>query len=285
MDPRALAEWLAIPAEELERVSPIPLTILPTKTAVHEHFAAEMFDELRAARERQEPVSIIIPIGPKGHYPMLARKVNEERLPLDHVTFFGMDQWLDWQARPLPIDHPCNLEGYFVRHFLELVDPELRPLPENVIFPTPFDLDRSPTEMARRGQIATTYGGFGFQGHLAFNESPRSRWTPITLEQLRDSTTRILPLAVDTIIAHAERSLGGNVAGVPPMAMTLGMRELLASRRIRLYTDGGSWKQTILRILLFSEPDVDYPVTLVRDHPDVAVVVDAASAACPPSEW
>lgn len=63
------------------------------------------------------------------------------------------------------------------------------------------------------------------------------------------------------------------------------MKDLLASRRMRLYTDGGRWKQTILRILLFSEPTVDYPVTLVHDHPVVHVVVDEASAACPPTTW
>jgi hypothetical protein len=58
------------------------------------------------------------------------------------------------------------------------------------------------------------------------------------------------------------------------MAVTLGMRDLLDAARIRLYTDGGAWKQTILRILLFSEPTVDYPVTLVHEHPDVHVVAD-----------
>ncbi len=54
--------------------------------------------------------------------------------------------------------------------------------------------------------------------------------------------------------------------------------------KLRLYLDTGEWKQTILRILLFSEPDVDYPATLVRDHPDVRVVADRASATSPPPD-
>jgi len=285
MDPLTLANWLAIPADELARVSPLPLTILPTKEAVYDHFANEMYAELRAARERNEEISIIVPIGPKAHYPRLAERINAERLCLDHATFFGMDNWLDWQARPLPWEHPLNMEGYFHRHFLELVDAGLRPAPDNVIFPSPLVLDRPETEMAKRSRVSTTYGGFGFQGHLAFNEPPSTRWSPVTLDQLRDSTTRIVPVAVDTIIAHAERSLGGNVFGVPPMAVTLGMRQLLGARRIRLYTDGSSWKQVILRILLFSEPTVDYPVTLVHGHPDVAIVVTAAAAQAPSSAW
>lgn len=279
------AEWLAVPREELATRSPVPLTIVPTPDELYRHFAQTMFDEASEARREGRELSIVVPLGPKGHYPLLARMVNETALSLEHVTFFGMDQWLDWQGRPLPWWHPCNLEGYFHRQFVDLVECRFRPRPENVIFPSPFELDRPAEEIKNRGGIATTYAGFGFQGHIAFNEPPGSRWSPVTLEQLRDSTTRIVPVAVDTIIAHAQRSFGGNVFAVPPMAVTLGMRELLSARRIRLYSDGGAWKQTILRILLFSEPTLDYPVTLVRDHPDVHVVVDAATVAPPPTEW
>jgi glucosamine-6-phosphate deaminase len=285
VDAERLSEWLAIPAEELPDRSPLPLTVTATREDLYRHFAGSMFDEAAEAAERGEALSVIVPLGPKAHYPLLAETVNEANLSLEHVTFFGMDNWLDWQGRPIPWEHPFNLEGYFHRHFLERVQTHLRPRPENVIFPSPFALDRPAEEMARRGGVATTYGGFGFQGHVAFNEPPSSRWTSVTLEQFRDSTTRIVPCAVDTIIAHAQRSLGGNVFGVPPMAVTLGMRELLSARRIRLYTDGGPWKQTILRILLFAEPTVDYPATLVHDHPDVEVIVDAESAASPPSVW
>ena len=285
IDLEQFARWLAIPPDELVERSPLPLEIVSTRGELYRHFAGSILDEIRRASEAGEELSLIVPLGPKAQYPLLASLINDTALSLSHVTFFGMDQWLDWQGRPVPWEHPFNLEGYFHRHFIELIAPELRPDPDNVIFPSPLDLDRFEREMARRAPVATTYGGFGFQGHLAFNEPPSSRWTPITLEQLRASRTRIVPLAADTIIAHAQRSLGGNVFGVPPMAVTLGMSELLAARRIRLYTDGGAWKQTILRILLFSEPTVDYPVTLVHDHPDAAVIVDADSAACPPDDW
>jgi glucosamine-6-phosphate deaminase len=285
LDPDRVWEWLSIPAEELPDRSPIPLTVVPTRDELYAHFAQAMFDEMKEAVDGGRRLSIVVPLGPKAHYPLLAAMVNEARLSLDHVTFFGMDNWLDWQGRPLPLEHPFNLEGYFHRHFVELVEPELRPAPDEVMFPSPFDLDRPAAEIERRGGIASTYGGFGFQGHFGFNEPPATRWTPVTLAEFRASTTRIVPCAVDTIIAHAQRSLGGNTFGVPPMAVTLGMRELLSAERVRLYTDGGKWKQTILRILLFSEPTVDYPVTLVHDHADVHVVVDADSASPPAGVW
>jgi len=283
LDPARLAEWLAIPPGELAARSPLPLTILPAREDVLRRFAEDMFDEAAEAAQAGEEIAVIVPLGPKAHYELLARTVNEAGLSLEHVSYFGMDQWLDWQGRPLPWEHPFNLEAYFRRHFVELLEPRLRP--RDVIFPGALELDRASEELAHRGGARTTYGGFGFQGHLAFNEPPSTRWSPVTLDQLRRGKTRITRVAVDTIIAHAQRSLGGNVAGVPPMAVTLGMADLLAACRIRLYAEAGAWKQTILRILLFSEPDVDYPVTLVHEHPDVHVVVDAASAASPCSEW
>ena len=40
-----------------------------------------------------------------------------------------MDEWLDWQGRPLPLDHPFSLEGAFQREFVTLIEPALRPRP------------------------------------------------------------------------------------------------------------------------------------------------------------
>jgi glucosamine-6-phosphate deaminase len=276
-----LDEWIAIPVDDLPSHSRIPLTLVDEPGDVHRQFADDVWQDINSARSEGREISLILPLGPTGQFPVLAERINEAQMSLEHVTFFGMDEWLDWQGRPFNTAHPYSLVGRFRRLFLDLIDEDLRPPQENVIFPTPLELDRPAQELERRGNLMATYGGVGFQGHLAFNEAPGSRWTSVSLRQLRESRTRLVPIAVDSIIAHAQRSAGGNVFAVPPMAVTLGMSELLSAPRIRLYIDTGAWKRTILRILLFSEPDVDYPVTLVREHPDVRVVVDRQSAVPP----
>jgi glucosamine-6-phosphate deaminase len=276
-----LDEWIAIPVEELAARANMPFVLVDRPEDVHDAFADDLWQEIGGARAEGREISMIVPLGPTGQFSLLADRVNESKQPLDHVTFFGMDEWLDWQGRPFPQQHPYSLLGRFHRLFVDRVEPELRPPEENVIFPSPLELDRSTRELARRGNLVGTYGGVGFQGHIAFNEAPGSRWTAVSLEELRASRTRLVPLSVDSIIAHAQRSAGGNVFAVPPMAVTLGMSDLLAAPRVRLYIDTGSWKRTILRILLFSEPDADFPVTLVHGHPDVRVVADRESAVAP----
>jgi glucosamine-6-phosphate deaminase len=276
-----LDEWIAIPVDALASRARIPLDVVESPADVHRAFADDLWHEVESAQAEGREISLIVALGPTGQYPIFARRVNEAKLSLDHVTFFGMDEWLDWQCRPFGFDHPYSLEGRFHRVFLDLLDEELRPRPENVIFPSPLALDRSSEELARRGNLVGTYGGVGFQGHIAFNEPPASRWTAVSVDELRDSRTRIVPLAVDTIIAHAQRAAGGNVFAVPPMSVTLGMRDMLDAPRVRLYIDTGSWKRTILRILLFADPDVDYPATLVQNHDDARVVADRDSAIPP----
>ncbi len=285
ISPDSLRAWLGVPADELASRSRIPVTILPAPADVHQRFADDLFAEISTARAAGEKLHLIVPVGPTGQYPLLAGLINEAGLELDHVTFFGMDEWLDWECRPLPLSHRFSLQGTFRRLFIDQLRPALRPPESQIIFPSPFAFEHRVPPLGEPGAIATTYGGFGYQGHLAFNEPPATRWTPISLAQLRASRTRIVPIAADTLIAHSQRSLGGNAWGIPPMAVTLGMSELLAARRLRLYTDSGAWKQTILRILLFAEPTVDYPATLAAEHPDVHVIADAASAASPPTDW
>lgn len=275
------SEWLRIPAGDLSAHAPFPLRIVPSAEALYDGFAEAMYDDIAQGAAAGSEVSLIVPLGPKNHYSRLARRINAEQLSLEHVVFFGMDNWLDWQGRLLPLEHPANLEGQFRRLFLDNVELKLRPDPANVIFPSPEDLGRPAREIERHGRVRTTYGGIGFVGHIAFNEPPSSTFTRVSLSEFRDSETRVLSLTPGTIISTAQRSYGGDVFSVPPMAVTLGMRQLLSAERIRLYLEGGSWKQTILRELIFSEPTVDRPVTLVREHSDVEVIADAESAMPP----
>lgn len=100
-------------------------------------------------------------------------------------------------------------------------------------------------------------------------------------EEYRYSKTRILALNDDTIISLSQRVVGGCSHAVPPMAITMGMMDLLSARRIRLLSVTGAWKQTVIRVLLFGPTTTEYPVTFVQDHTDVMVIVDKLTAAPP----
>jgi glucosamine-6-phosphate deaminase len=270
-------EYLTISAAELAGRAGNRLEILPDKRAVYEHFARSIATEIQENNAAGRATVLILPVGPLGGFPLLAERCNQDQVSWERVHTFNMDEYLDWQARPLPPDHPMSFRGFMDRFFREL-DPALRPRPEQTRFPDPSQPDAVADEIEALGGIQTCYGGVGVHGHLAFNEPPLDRWRTYTVEEMRRSRTRILPLAPETVVMNSIRALGGHFASLPPMCITLGMSECLGANRIRLYCDGGEWQRTALRTALLGPVGVEYPVTLTQDHPDCVFICDAVTA-------
>ncbi len=284
-----LPDFFHIPAAELAARSPVPLTLLPDSHALHHHFARAIADEIAANNAAGRTTRIILPVGPVGHYPLLVALCNEERISWQACHLFFMDEYCDWQGRWVADTHPLSFRGFARRELLERLDPALAPPPEHVHFPDPRALDAAGEAMAAVGGVDTCYGGLGVHGHVAFNEAQISRWYDVSVEEYRASRARLLPLAAETVVLNGTRAAFGYFPSLPPMAVTLGMAELYAARRVRLYCNGGDWQRAILRIACFGSPrpqaidgeDVHYPVTLLRRHADFALVADTATAQPP----
>ena len=148
-----------------------------------------------------------------------------------------------------------------------------------------------PAEIAdeiARAPIDITYGGWGQDGHIAYNQARRHPFSSLSLDDLRNCSVRVQDNNLDTIIALAQRTFGCAYQFVPPMSVTLGLKECLSAKKVRLFSDTGAWKQTALRVALFSEPTPEYPMTLLQEHPDALVTATLETATHPVSihpEW
>lgn len=275
-------EMLRIPVEKLPDCSFIPVRIIENTTEMFDYLARYTADLIKANNEAGKPSRMILPCGPKRHYPLLAELCNRERISWKNTYNIQMDEWLDWQGRCLPANHPFNMQSYLRRELFNRIDPDLRPGEDRLIFHDPRHPDRIDEKLDAIGGVDIAFGGFGFTGHIAYNEPPASRWTYVSNEDFCSSRTHIVPTNEETFIMHSHRSTGGNTRLIPPMGITVGMKDLLAAEKIRLVSDGGAWKQTIFRILCLHEPTVKFPCTFVQGHPDVEVIVDGKTAQCPP---
>lgn len=273
-------QHLTMSVEDLSKIARHPLRVMPSLDELYRWLARLMADELAANNAAGEPTRWILPVGPKTQYPMLAEICNRERISWKNVWAFQMDEFLDWQGRPVSPDHPFSFRGYMDQNLYNLLDEDLRPPAEQIIYPDVWNPDAFGEKLAEVGGADTCFAGFGYRGHLAFNEPPTTRWHNYTVEEFRNSTTRVIPLLEDTLVAHSHRTTGGYTQAIPRMAISLGMKEILSARKLHLITDGGAWKQFIVRVLLLTEEEnVMYPVTLAHSHPDVEVTVDLGSIA------
>jgi len=276
IDKEKLIEYGRIPVDELENHpdAKIGIKVFDSKEDVHKWVARDMIDEIKTNNKKGDFTSWILPCGPTKQYSFFIKWVNEERISLQNVHIFHMDDLLDWEGRPLPLSDPFSYEGWFRKNFYSLIEPDLTIPEEHIHFPTIFDIDKVSREIEALGRVDTTYGGIGFRGHIAFNEPPLDPWYTVTAEEFKQSKTRIIHLNSDTLVALSQRTSGGNTHAIPPMAITMGMKDLLSAKRIRLISDTGAWKRNIIRYLLFGDPTVEFPVSLAQDHPDIKVVVD-----------
>lgn len=273
-----LAQILALPVEQLKRRARMGVRLFPDIPTMLEYFAGMMIEELRAHNQKGEPTRWILPVGPVAHYGKVVETCNRQGISWRDVFVFQMDEFLDWQGRPVPLDHPLSFEGFMRKMVFEKLLPELRPAPENLHFPNPFAPDRISEAIRAAGGVDTCFGGVGYHGHVAFNEPPISRWYQVSVEEMRESLTRVVALGDDSIVVQSILSAGGSCDLVPPMAVTMGMKDIRSSRKIRLFLAGGSRHCAVLRIALLAEPISDYPVTVLQGHPDCVLHTDEETA-------
>ena len=286
IDLEQLIKWCRIPAEKLEHHpdAKVKIKILNQPDDVYQWVAREMANEVKANNRTKQPTRWILPCGPTKQYPYFCQIVNDEKISLRNVHVFHMDDHLDWQGRPLPFDHKYSYEGWMRNNFYAPIEADLAIPEDQRHFPNIFAIDEISQKIIDLGGIDTTYGGVGYRGFIAYNEPPRSPWYTVSEKDFKDSKTRILHLNDETLIALSQRTAGGCSHVIPPMAVTLGMRDLLSAKRIRIFSETGSWKQTVIRVLLFGPITTEYPVTFLQDHPDAMIVVDKLTAAPPLQE-
>jgi glucosamine-6-phosphate deaminase len=285
IDVKELYRWCSIPAEQLPGHPDlkVPFRLVRDAQEMGEVMARDFVNEIAAANRENRPIRAIVPCGPRVWYAPFVRMVNEENVSLKALTVFHMDECLDWEGKLLARNDPHNFRTSMEKWFYAGVLPDLAVPLDQRVFPEPKRIEEI-TERIAKAPVDILLGGWGQDGHLAYNQARRNPFSQITLEQLRGSTMRVQENSIDTILALGQRSFGAAYQFVPPMSITLGLKECLSAKKVRVFSDTGSWKQTALRVALFSEETVEYPMTLLQDHPDAIITATLETARHPISE-
>lgn len=268
-----------ISAEELLAQSHIPIEVVDTDIDLYHHMARTMFDTLRANNAANRPTVFIVPVGPVGQYRRFAELCNRYRESCCDLFFFNMDEYLDEHSRYVPTDHPLSFRGFMEREYRQQLDEGIRPAMENVYFPDPEAPEQAAKRIEQLGGVEICFGGIGINGHIAFNEPPEPGVT-MSDEEFADLPTRVLPLSRESITINAFGGASGDIRSLPPLAVTLGMRELLASRKMRFYCNR-PWQKSIVRRIALTPPTAAMPATFMQRHPDARLTISSEVAQIP----
>lgn len=200
-----------------------------------------------------------------GRTPIPLYETLDDRVRLGEISLtsfrppFAIDEYVVAER-----DDPCANRAFFARHWDHI--PGVSPVIQ--FDPGASDLDAEAASFAARlaaaGGLDVVVLGIGMNGHLAFNE-PRT---------LRDYTAMLTELTPQTR-ASAAACFGD---AVPTHGLTLGLAEILASRRALLLANGAA-KADIVARALEGPVTADCPASFLQEHPHCSVVLDTAAAA------
>ncbi len=267
MDPLSIAKY------SVGRGSPIPMDILSDNASVVARFADDLVAEYLAAKEAgRDKVVFIVPVGPVGQFDLMARHCNAEGISLADLVVINMDEYLTADGTDLiPTDDPLSFRRHMDDHFYGLLDPALAPPPEQRLFPHPGDIGAIGRAIAEYGGTDACFGGIGITGHVAFNDPPEPGEV-VSIDEFAATETRVVRLSRETRLINSVTTSRGNVERIPELAVTVGMKEILESRKVRIYMNR-DWQSAQVRRILHGPVTPAVPASLLQRHADVRVVI------------
>jgi len=270
--------YLTIPVSELGRGQPVKGRIVGDLAAVAGDMARTMAEAIRKGKGDGRGATLIVPVGPVDQYILLAQRINVRKIACRDTVIINMDEYLTDDDRWISADHPLSFRGFMRRSFYDLLDPALAPPEENRVFPDPQNPEALQRLIDERGGVDVCFGGIGINGHLAFNEPPEpgADWT---VDEFADLPTRVLSLTRETRTINSV-TVGGEISIVPQRAVTVGMKEILASKQLQFYCNR-PWQSAVVRRALHGPITPSFPASLLRLHPDATLTVADYVAAMP----
>ena len=198
-----------------------------------------------------------------GNSPLeLYRQVGARKLPLAHLALFALDEYVG-----VPLDEPRTCANLIRRTAVEPwgVPADRFFTVSSLAADAQASVQRHEQRIADAGGLDVAVLGLGQNGHLGFNE-------PGSPEQ---TAGRVLEL--DAISTEANRKwFSGDYA--PSVGATVGLRTILAARRVLLLAYGPLKSQAVLAMATGPRSE-QWPASLLQGHPHTSVFLDEAAAA------
>ena len=272
---------LTVPPERLGADTPFQVEQVADNASLLRRMADAMLADFRVAKEAgRDKVVFIIPVGPVGALELVAAQCNRAGISLRDAVFINMDEYLQADGvRFIDSHDPLSFRGYMERQFWQRLNPALAPPQHQRIFPDPQDPANIARAIERFGGVDVCYGGVGITGHVAFNDPPPQHHS-MSDAAFAALASRVVELSIETRVINSVTAVRGNIQRIPRYAVTVGMQEILAAKRVRLYLNR-PWQSAIVRRLLHGPKSAAVPASLLQDHPDCRVMFTQEVAQLP----
>ena len=239
--------------------------IQPDYQSVSKWAAHYVAAKIKAANPTPEkPFVLGCPTGssPLGMYKELIDLNKKGLISFQNVVTFNMDEYMMSPTETVSPDDPISFHYRMEHEFYSLVDPELVMPESQRHFPEPGKEAEYDALIEELGGVDLCLGGLGINGHVAFNEAAEAD-DPITAEEFAQLGTRILPISRETRTINAYGYQRGDLSGMPELCITIGMKQILAAKKIYIALNR-PWQNGPLKHVLLDPERPQWPGSLLR---------------------
>lgn len=251
----------------MKKIENMNIKVLNTEWDIYFDMALTMLETIMKKNAMKEKTVMIVPVGPTDQYPILAKLVNLLKISLKDVYFFNMDEYMLSSTEIIDKNDPMSFRKRMNDEFYSLVDEELVMPDEQRFFPLPDNCNEYDMLIEKLGGVDLCLGGLGINGHIAFNEAVEEN-DPISVEEFANLGTRILPITKETRTINAYGYQRGDLRGMPEWCITIGMKQILESKKIYIALNR-PWQHGIFKRVLFDKIQPQIPASLLRTHSNV----------------
>ncbi len=255
-------------ANELIKSSRIPIAVYDNTADICFDFAIEMIAEIEKNNKKGEKTVFICPCGPVEQYRIFVKMVNALKINLKNTWIINMDEYITENGDLISCDDRFSFRKCINEELYSNIADDLIMPQEQRIFPDPQNLDYIPRLIKKLGGVDICFGGIALNGHIAFNE-PQPE---LSNEEFAELSVRTVTLSAETRIKDAILSRGGAVDTVPKTAVTIGMKEILSAKIIRL-SMMNQMQRAVIRRACLCDVSSDCPVSFLQNHPDALLYV------------
>ena len=213
------------------------------------------------------PLALATGSSPLGLYANLIEANKKELISFKDVKTFNLDEYIG-----IDRNHPQSYFSFMNEHLFKHVDIN----PKNINIP---DNDPSRIDELAKDYNDRLFGnqrdiqimGIGANGHIGFNEPGSSLSNQTFIVELDEQTRK------------DNSRFFGSLEEVPKYAITMGIMNIMYSRKIILIASGTHKAEAVYH-MAYSDIDTKVPASILQLHPDCKVIIDEDAASLLPTK-
>jgi len=255
---------------------------------VHNYFAAHLMQKIRISDEKDEKLVVILPSPENAVYISLAEVLNKLRISCRNLHVFFLYEYANEKGAVAPWQSPYSRSGHFMRYFYERLDAELRMPISQIHFFTDSNIESYSDELSALGGADVAYTALSWSGGIGAIDA--ETYPAKSVDELLKMGSRLVTPMPEMIAHDSLRGMfgsAGDIGNVPPKAVTVGPRDLMAAKEWvdveYLVGCGGTpaHQKFPVRLALFGPICPEIPASIIRLHKGTMYVSE--QVAVPPS--